>query len=473
MKVVKKIAVVMMITSLIFSMAVPWNTSETFATTKKKNTASVENETINAKVEAIKKGYVKISWDSIAKAESYEIYRANGLDASFRKVKTVNSGNEYTYKRSGAARYCYKVVGIKTVNGKKKEVKASDIVYCKSIPEKITSKSYYENIELSWKRIDDAKKYTVRYYESAEDNKANESYELANPNYKTITFDFTDKNAPDGLTEGKTYYFTVSADGGPESIKIAITKTSTELRPDFVAGVDFGNDAISNAFILDKNPEPVNDTDYLRVQVGNKLGGKRSHKITIDRHLFDTDAVGIASSLLGYRIPRSNIDASHVGWYAKFDTACKILETGAEIFKVGTNLKRLEEVDSGTNYVYIPKALFNENAYQENISTAEQIYSQYSKSFTDKDVGDAYFNFSDSLLGKAKQSVPMAWSYIDDGKTYVVLLCPETNNKPLKVTRNKRICTYDGYMQTFIIGEESVDIIMQTVSMKVNLKDLE
>lgn len=49
----------------------------------------------------------------------------------------------------------------------------------------------------------------------------------------------------------------------------------------------------------------------------------------------------------------------------------------------------------------------------------------------------------------------------------------KTNNKPLKVTRNKRICTYDGYMQTFIIGEESVDIIMQTVSMKVNLKDLE
>ncbi len=64
---------------------------------------------------------VKISWNKVAGASGYRVYRSKSKASGFSKIKTLTSGAKlsYTKKTARKVKYYYKVRAYKTVNGKK------------------------------------------------------------------------------------------------------------------------------------------------------------------------------------------------------------------------------------------------------------------------------------------------------------------------------------------------------------------
>lgn len=64
---------------------------------------------------------VKLSWNKVAGASGYRIYRSKSKTSGFSKIKTVTSGSKLNYvrKTSRNVKYYYKIRAYKTVNGKK------------------------------------------------------------------------------------------------------------------------------------------------------------------------------------------------------------------------------------------------------------------------------------------------------------------------------------------------------------------
>lgn len=64
---------------------------------------------------------VTISWNKVAGASGYRIYRSKSKTSGFSKIKTVTSGATVSYKKTTArkVKYYYKVRAYTTVNGKK------------------------------------------------------------------------------------------------------------------------------------------------------------------------------------------------------------------------------------------------------------------------------------------------------------------------------------------------------------------
>lgn len=64
---------------------------------------------------------VKLSWNKVAGASGYRIYRSKSKTSGFSNIKTITSGSKLTYVRSTTrnVKYYYKIRAYKTVNGKK------------------------------------------------------------------------------------------------------------------------------------------------------------------------------------------------------------------------------------------------------------------------------------------------------------------------------------------------------------------
>ncbi len=64
---------------------------------------------------------VKLSWNKVAGASGYRIYRSKSKSSGFSKIKTITSGSKLTYTKTTArkVKYYYKIRAYRTVNGKK------------------------------------------------------------------------------------------------------------------------------------------------------------------------------------------------------------------------------------------------------------------------------------------------------------------------------------------------------------------
>ncbi len=74
------------------------------------------------KAQSVNKGQVLLTWSSVSKATSYEIYYSTAADGMYRKLKTVSSKNARRYLDSGLAsgeKYFYTIRAVRTVNGSK------------------------------------------------------------------------------------------------------------------------------------------------------------------------------------------------------------------------------------------------------------------------------------------------------------------------------------------------------------------
>lgn len=149
---------------------------------------------------------VKVSWNAVAGAEKYMIYRSTSKDGSYTKVKTISnvSTTSWTDKdvKTGKT-YYYKMKAVvttnKTVTSGYSSVKSAKCVPAKPGSVKVTSPNK-KQLKVSWKKVSGASGYEV-YRATSKDGK----YKKVKTIGKGKTVTYTDKK----VSSGKTYYYKV------------------------------------------------------------------------------------------------------------------------------------------------------------------------------------------------------------------------------------------------------------------------
>lgn len=150
---------------------------------------------------------LSISWDEVAGATGYRIYRATSSKGTYALIKTISDGST-SYVNTGLATgsyYYYKVLAYRTEGAVTTYSAYSTIKYAKVVPaapEGANALSASSNsITITWNTVPGASGYTV--YRLA----ANETY----PSIATVsglnTVSYTNTN----LAAGTTYYYKVAA----------------------------------------------------------------------------------------------------------------------------------------------------------------------------------------------------------------------------------------------------------------------
>jgi len=159
-------------------------------------------------VKAVSAGYnsIKLTWNKVAAASGYDIYRSTSKNGTYSKIKTV-SGSAVSYTDSNLTVgkiYYYKIKAYKTVSGKQYDSEFSAVANAKpilAVPKVTLRKAGKKGIKATWKKVTGASGYEVKY--STKKSSGYKTPKLKKPG--KLSFKKT------GLKKGKTYYVRVRA----------------------------------------------------------------------------------------------------------------------------------------------------------------------------------------------------------------------------------------------------------------------
>ena len=147
---------------------------------------------------------VRISWNKVAGADGYKVYRKTGKDGSWKKIKTTTSTSYKDTGRKAGKTYYYRVKAYKKSSSQTTYSKySSSVKYVGGTPAKVkgvTVKSTDHTVnKISWKKASGAKKYVIYRATSK------------NGTYKKVKTTTSTSWKDTGLTTGKKYYYKVRA----------------------------------------------------------------------------------------------------------------------------------------------------------------------------------------------------------------------------------------------------------------------
>lgn len=149
-----------------------------------------------------KTGKIKVSWKSIEGSDEYFVYRSSKADGAFEKV-AVTTGKSYTDTSVKAGKvYYYKVKAVtdnKAINNSELSNSVKRTCDLARPVVKVSKNKKTGKVKLSWKRVKNAKKYTI-YRATSKNGKYTKIGTTAKLN-------FVNKN----VKKGKTYYYKVKA----------------------------------------------------------------------------------------------------------------------------------------------------------------------------------------------------------------------------------------------------------------------
>ena len=175
-------------------------------------------------------GKISLSWNAIAGAKEYKVYRATSEKGEYKLVKTTTDTSFTNTSVKAGTKYYYKV---KAIHNSKSSCNSSYSkvvsIYC-DLPKpeaKATVLSSSGSIKISWEKIDGAKEYKV-YRATSEDG----DYTLMKTTSKTS---YTNSSAKAGIT----YYYKVKAihsKSSANSVYSAVVSATGKLgKPDVTA----------------------------------------------------------------------------------------------------------------------------------------------------------------------------------------------------------------------------------------------
>lgn len=158
--------------------------------------------------ESLKLTWQKVKISSGKYVDGYVIYRCGTEKGTYKKIKTIKSGNTTSYTDEGLTTgntYYYKIRSYYKSGGKTIYSAFSDIAFGQVVPSKPvieTVSADYQTVRITWKQITGASGYQVRRSDTADGTY--KTVKTINSG-STLTYD-------DGkLTTGKTYYYKVRA----------------------------------------------------------------------------------------------------------------------------------------------------------------------------------------------------------------------------------------------------------------------
>ena len=153
-------------------------------------------------------GYAQLSWTKVTGASGYYVYRSTSQNGSYSKIATTTKLKYSDKKAANGKTYYYKVVSYRTVSGKKKAGKTSNIVQAQRLNETIsytvTPGSLKNTLKIT--KNNGAVKYEI-YRATSKSGKYKKVAILTASNYSGNTIEWVNT----GLTKGKTYWYKIRA----------------------------------------------------------------------------------------------------------------------------------------------------------------------------------------------------------------------------------------------------------------------
>ncbi len=146
---------------------------------------------------------LKITWDSVSKAESYTVMRRKSGDDEYKEIKTISDTSYTDSGLSASTQYYYWIKANCNVDGTEivaKSTSAGQYTFTKAPTIKNVNDISKSEIEITWNSVSGAESYRI------ERRKAGDS------EYKTLKSGMTDTSYTDtGLETGQRYYYIVYA----------------------------------------------------------------------------------------------------------------------------------------------------------------------------------------------------------------------------------------------------------------------
>lgn len=164
-------------------------------------------------------GKIILSWDSQKKASSYEIYRSESKDGTFRKIHSTTSASFTDTGVTAQKTYYYKVRAVAGSAGSSDFSEVTRAV-CKLPRPSVTlsNSAVSGRVVISWKTVSGAVSYSL-YRADSKDGE----YQLVKTTEALKTVDDTGEL-------GQTYYYKVMANGKKAETSSALSKAGSALR---------------------------------------------------------------------------------------------------------------------------------------------------------------------------------------------------------------------------------------------------
>ena len=158
---------------------------------------------------------LKITWNAVAGADGYYIYRSTEENGEYRYLNKINGGNNLSYSNTGiltGTTYYYKVCAYKTVNGTNISGILSESLSGTPVPARtgfsLAVSGGYEKVNLEWYKVTGATGYFIYRGESEEELEKNIA--AGNP-----AIDVTDgtvtRITDENLKTGTEYIYVIAA----------------------------------------------------------------------------------------------------------------------------------------------------------------------------------------------------------------------------------------------------------------------
>ena len=134
-----------------------------------KNEYKVKLNKTLVKKKTVNYNSITISWDNVKDASGYEIFRSESKTGVFKKISTVQGNASLTFKDKKLKynkTYYYKVRAYNVVGGTLNVAEFSNITTIKTKlaePKMRLLKKKKDGIKVSWKKIDGANGYQIKY----------------------------------------------------------------------------------------------------------------------------------------------------------------------------------------------------------------------------------------------------------------------------------------------------------------------
>lgn len=167
---------------------------------------AVKAAEITATAKATSYAKVKVSWNKVAEADKYQVYRATSKNGNYTRISTTASTSINNTKNVKTGKtYYYKVRAMAEIADETLYSDFSAVKSAKPVLAKVTgvkAKAAKKKITVSWKKVAGANGYKIYRY-----NSSTGKYKVV----KTVTKGSTVKWTNSSLKKGKTYRYKIKA----------------------------------------------------------------------------------------------------------------------------------------------------------------------------------------------------------------------------------------------------------------------